>query len=59
MSLKAMRARAGDLKDHDLGKGTIRFLANKRFPASLTRKPVKARIAENDRSESHRRWRWP
>jgi uncharacterized protein YdhG (YjbR/CyaY superfamily) len=40
-----------DLKNFQTSKGTIRFAPNKPFPASLLRKLVKARIAENKRKK--------
>jgi uncharacterized protein YdhG (YjbR/CyaY superfamily) len=40
-----------DLKNFQTSKGTIRFAPNKPFPASLLRKLVKARIAENKREK--------
>ena len=37
-----------ELKPYDLSKGTIRFPADKPLPASLLKKIVKARIAQNE-----------
>ncbi|HEY6805704.1 MAG TPA: DUF1801 domain-containing protein [Pyrinomonadaceae bacterium] len=38
-----------ELKDFELSKGTIRFRPDKPIPASLVRRMVKGRIAENER----------
>ena len=47
MSSTTLEVYKKDLKNHDASKGTIRFQAVKPLPASLVRKLVKARIAEN------------
>lgn len=36
-----------ELKDYDIGKGTIRFQAEDPLPSALVRNLVEARIAEN------------
>jgi uncharacterized protein YdhG (YjbR/CyaY superfamily) len=38
-----------DLKAYDASKGTVRLPADRPLPATLVRKPVKARIAANAR----------
>jgi uncharacterized protein YdhG (YjbR/CyaY superfamily) len=40
-----------DLKNFHTSKGTIRFAPNKPLPATLLKKLVKARIAENERKK--------
>jgi len=44
-----------ELKDFELSKGTIRFRPNKPIPASLVRKIVKGRIADNERRAAARK----
>src|SRR6478609_8756653 len=36
-----------ELKNYDIGKGTIRFQTDKAMPSALVRKLINARIAEN------------
>ena len=38
------------LKNYDISKGTIRFSADKPLPATLVRKLVKARVAQDNRN---------
>lgn len=47
MSSSTAQAHKDELKDYDTSKGTIRFQADNPLPATLVRKLVKARIAEN------------
>jgi len=42
-----VEAHQDELKDYDTSKGTIRFQPDHPLPATLVRKLVKARIAEN------------
>jgi uncharacterized protein YdhG (YjbR/CyaY superfamily) len=48
MSPAVMRAHAKELKGYDTSAGTIRFAPDEPLPASLVRKLVRARIAENE-----------
>jgi uncharacterized protein YdhG (YjbR/CyaY superfamily) len=47
MSASTVRALARELRSYDTSEGTIRFAADRPLPASLVRKVVRARIAEN------------
>jgi uncharacterized protein YdhG (YjbR/CyaY superfamily) len=47
MSGATVAAHKDDLEDYETSKGTIRFPADKPVPATLVRKLVKSRIAEN------------
>jgi uncharacterized protein YdhG (YjbR/CyaY superfamily) len=47
MSSSTVAAHKHELREYDTSKGTIRFQADKPLPASLVRKLVKTRIAEN------------
>jgi uncharacterized protein YdhG (YjbR/CyaY superfamily) len=47
MNGSTVEAYKEELKEYDTSKGTIRFAPNKPLPATLVRKLVKARIAEN------------
>lgn len=48
MSGTTVAANAADLEKYDTSKGTIRFTPDEPLPATLVRKLVKARIAENE-----------
>ncbi len=48
MSTEVMRAHAKQLERYPVGKGSIRFPAEKPLPAALVTKLVKARIKENE-----------
>jgi uncharacterized protein YdhG (YjbR/CyaY superfamily) len=52
MSSETVAAHQDELEGYDTSKGTIRFRADKPLPATLVRKLVRARIAENARSAS-------
>jgi uncharacterized protein YdhG (YjbR/CyaY superfamily) len=45
---KPIEAHKDELKNFELSKGTIRFKTNKPIPATLIRKIVKERIADNE-----------
>jgi uncharacterized protein YdhG (YjbR/CyaY superfamily) len=47
MSSSTVKAFKDELKEYKTSKGTIRFQADKPLPATLVRKLMKARIAEN------------
>ena len=47
MSGSTVKKHEDELKKYDTSKGTIRFQADKPLPATLVRKLVKARLAEN------------
>jgi uncharacterized protein YdhG (YjbR/CyaY superfamily) len=47
MSSSTVNDHRDELKNYDTSKGTIRFAVDNPLPASLVRKLVKARIAEN------------
>jgi len=47
MSNSTVKAHADELDKYDTSTGTIRFSANKPLPATLVKKLVKARMAEN------------
>jgi uncharacterized protein YdhG (YjbR/CyaY superfamily) len=47
MSASTIADHKNELKGYDTSKGTIRFSPDKPLPATLVRKLVKARIAEN------------
>jgi uncharacterized protein YdhG (YjbR/CyaY superfamily) len=55
MSTEVMRAHGAELRNHPVGKGSIRFHPEKPLPAALVRKLVKARIAENEARARSRR----
>jgi uncharacterized protein YdhG (YjbR/CyaY superfamily) len=46
-----------ELKNYETNKGTIRFPMDKPMPATLVRKIVKMRIAENDRGKANKAYR--
>ncbi len=50
-SKAVIKAFENDLRHYTLSKGTIRFPADKPLPASLVKKIVKARLAENKNKE--------
>ena len=46
---------ADELKNYKTSKGTIQFLTDKPLPASLVKKMVKARVADNDAKEKKKK----
>lgn len=52
MSPEVMRAHASELEDYDTSKGTVRFPPDEPLPATLVRKLVRARVAENAKNTS-------
>jgi uncharacterized protein YdhG (YjbR/CyaY superfamily) len=49
MSLSVIEAFKNELKDFQTSRGTLQFPLDKPFPATLLKKLVKARIAQNER----------
>lgn len=54
MSPSVMEAHKGELELYDTAKATIRFKAEHPLPATLVKKLVRARIAENEERASDR-----
>jgi uncharacterized protein YdhG (YjbR/CyaY superfamily) len=44
-----------ELKNYETAKGTIRFAVDKPLPATLLRKLVKARVAQNEQKKKRRK----
>ena len=55
MSGTTVHDHQAELAQYDTAKGTIRFASNKPLPATLVKKLVKARIAENAAREKERK----
>ena len=54
MSYAVIKAFGKDLKAFEVSKGTIRFAQDKPLPATLLKKMLKARIAENEARKKKR-----
>jgi uncharacterized protein YdhG (YjbR/CyaY superfamily) len=59
MSPEVMEAHRDELARYDTSKGTVRFQPKKPLPATLVRKLVRARIAENKKLDARRPARKP
>jgi uncharacterized protein YdhG (YjbR/CyaY superfamily) len=53
MSARLIEELADDLENFSLSKGTIRFPVDNPLPASLVKKMVKARVAQNERKAAN------
>ncbi len=53
-SVSVIEAFKNELKGYQISKGTIRFPVDKPLPATLVKKLVKARIAQNEQKKKRR-----